>query len=170
MKIIVTTGRGVGTTKLSAFDAALWDAGIAGYNLIYLSSVIPVGCEIVEARHQPKSEQVGWKLYCVISVGYLALGDTFESWAGLGWASRKECGGIFIEEVATSQLGVLEKIQGAYSEMSFRRGDIGTLKTTFIQAPVPSPFSCAVAAAVYKATPWSESNRPREDDHSEAAY
>lgn len=39
--IYVTSGIGEGQTNLSAFDAALWDAGIANFNLIKLSSVIP---------------------------------------------------------------------------------------------------------------------------------
>jgi arginine decarboxylase len=40
MRIYVTTGKGEGPTPLAAFDAALIDAGIPNYNLIYLSSVI----------------------------------------------------------------------------------------------------------------------------------
>jgi arginine decarboxylase len=156
VKIFVTTGRGVGATKLSAFDAALWDAGIAGYNLIYLSSVIPTNCEVVEERFCPKIEELGWKLYCVISIGHRSLDEGSDIWAGVGWAVGKRCGGIFIEEVSTSRDGVIGKIENAYAEMSERRGDIGTLKTALIQAPPPTPFSCCVAAAVYKAEPWTE--------------
>ena len=43
MKIIVTSGTGEGPTSLAAFDAALLDAGVANYNLICLSSIIPPG-------------------------------------------------------------------------------------------------------------------------------
>jgi arginine decarboxylase len=154
VNIVVTTGQGVGATKLSAFDAALWDAGIAGYNLIYLSSVIPSGCEIAKEKYRSKDEEIGWRLYCVISINYLSQGDTSESWAGLGWAFRKERGGIFIEEAAASRDGVVEKIRAAYEEMSSRRGDIGPLETVLVQAPPPAPFSCAVAVAVYQAEPW----------------
>ncbi len=45
MKIKVTYGIGEGATKLAAFDRALFDAGIANYNLIKLSSVIPENSE-----------------------------------------------------------------------------------------------------------------------------
>lgn len=140
---------------MSAFDAALWDAGIAGYNLIYLSSVIPSNCEIVREKYRSKSKETGWKLYCVISINYLAPGDASESWAGLGWASRRECGGIFIEEAAASRAAVIDKIRAAYGEMSSRRGDVGALETIVVQAPPPAPFSCAVAVAVYRAEPWA---------------
>lgn len=44
--IVVTAGVAECPTALSAFDAALMDAGIANYNLIYLSSVIPGGSVI----------------------------------------------------------------------------------------------------------------------------
>jgi arginine decarboxylase len=39
--IIITTGTAQGPTALAAFDAALLGAGVANYNLIPLSSVIP---------------------------------------------------------------------------------------------------------------------------------
>ncbi len=41
MKIHIGTSIGTGETELSAFDTALYNAGIANYNLLYLSSVIP---------------------------------------------------------------------------------------------------------------------------------
>jgi arginine decarboxylase len=154
VEIVVTTGKGIGITKLSAFDAALWDAGIAGYNLIYLSSVIPIGSKIVKKRYYPKTEEVGWRLYCVVSVGYLAGDETSHNWVGLGWASQQDRGGIFIEETASTRSRLVEKIQGAYAQMSLRRGEIGALKRSIVQVPHPHPFSCAVAAAVYKVSPW----------------
>ena len=39
--ITIRTGSGQGHTKLSAFDHALLTAGVANFNLITLSSVIP---------------------------------------------------------------------------------------------------------------------------------
>ena len=47
MKIKVTYGTGEGLTKLAAFDRALFNAGIANYNLIKLSSVIPKNSEVL---------------------------------------------------------------------------------------------------------------------------
>jgi arginine decarboxylase len=48
LEIQVTTGTGEGPTPLAAFDAALLDAGVANYNLILLSSVIPAGASSAE--------------------------------------------------------------------------------------------------------------------------
>lgn len=156
MKITVTVGRGVGATKLSAFDAALWDAGIGDYNLITLSSVVPVGCEVVEGRHVPLAGQVGWKLYCVLSVAHAPMLEQpgNAAWAGLGWAYRPQTGGIFIEEAGTTREHVVDRIQAAYTEMHKRRGDVGPLKTAIAQAPQAAPCSCAVVVAVYKSEAW----------------
>ena len=41
MQIHLASGVGSGPTELAAFDAALAAAGVANYNLLYLSSVIP---------------------------------------------------------------------------------------------------------------------------------
>ena len=45
--ITITKGAGFGSYEKSAFDAALDDAGVANYNLIRLSSVIPPNSDIV---------------------------------------------------------------------------------------------------------------------------
>lgn len=41
LDICLSSGTGEGPTPLAAFDAALPDAGVANYNLLCLSSVIP---------------------------------------------------------------------------------------------------------------------------------
>lgn len=47
MQIQISEGVGNGPTELAAFDQALVNAGVANYNLIYLSSVLPPGSEVV---------------------------------------------------------------------------------------------------------------------------
>jgi arginine decarboxylase len=66
-KIIVTKGVGEGQTELAAFDGALVNAGIANYNLIYLSSVIPVGAKVLVRRYSGSEKEFGHKLYVVMS-------------------------------------------------------------------------------------------------------
>ena len=153
MRIVVCAGKGVGATRLSAFDAALWDAGIGDYNLIYLSSIIPVGCTIEEGRHLRGADETGWKMYCVLSTSH-GVGGAEGGWAGLGWASTYRRGGILIEEFGATHSEVAEKIEKAYKDMSGRRGDVGPLRSSIIQAPPPLPHSCAVVAAVFRAEPW----------------
>ncbi len=44
----LTAGRGVASTELNAFDAALLDAGVGDTNLIKMSSILPPGAVEIE--------------------------------------------------------------------------------------------------------------------------
>jgi len=46
LSIRVVAGTATGPTAVSAYDAALADAGVHNYNLLALSSVVPAGAEI----------------------------------------------------------------------------------------------------------------------------
>ena len=46
--IFLTKGTGVHKEKLASFELALRDAGIASYNLISVSSILPPNCEIID--------------------------------------------------------------------------------------------------------------------------
>ncbi len=97
MKITVTSGTGEGPTSLAAFDAALLDAGVANYNLIYLSSVIPNGGIIERNKFIMPTDEYGYRLYVVMSRHEEhQLGKT--AWTGLGWTQDKasKCG-LFVE-------------------------------------------------------------------------
>ena len=53
MKLYLAKAIGRGSTELAAFDAALVGAGVANFNLIRLSSVIPPDGEVVEVERCP---------------------------------------------------------------------------------------------------------------------
>lgn len=42
---MIVSGRGCSTYPLVAFDNALIDAGIGDYNLVKVSSILPIGCQ-----------------------------------------------------------------------------------------------------------------------------
>ena len=44
-KFFLTKGVGVHKDQLSSFEAALRDAGLAPYNLVSVSSILPPGCK-----------------------------------------------------------------------------------------------------------------------------
>lgn len=48
----LTAGSGEGDTPLTAFDAALLDAGLGNYNLVKLSSIMPPGAQPSDRLHQ----------------------------------------------------------------------------------------------------------------------
>ena len=47
-KIFLTRGTGVNREKLTSFELALREAGIASLNLITVSSILPPNCEFVD--------------------------------------------------------------------------------------------------------------------------
>ena len=66
-RIVLAQGTGCGPTELAAFDAALRDAGVANYNLLCLSSVIPPGSRLERTRWVTPAEHWGHRLYVVLS-------------------------------------------------------------------------------------------------------
>ena len=87
MNITIAASTGESLTKLSAFDAALFNAGIANYNLLRLSSVIPPETSILHVDatvgHSAKGNW-GDKLYVVMAeMRQDIIGS--EAWAGIGW-------------------------------------------------------------------------------------
>ena len=107
MRIEIASGVGSGPTELAAFDAALIAAGVANFNLLVLSSVIPPASEIVESeeRLNPDGEW-GDRLYVVMAQEQVTTRNT-EAWAGLGWARDEGSGrGLFVEHHGGSRAEV----------------------------------------------------------------
>lgn len=157
MKIQVTSGTGEEETGINAFDKALMDAGIADFNLVRLSSIIPEG-SVVEAR-EPVLEgaEYGDRLYVVMSRNVVDE-EGEEAWAGIGWAQeRKSDKGVFMEGCGSSREEVKEYIGKALeSACEYRQEDlkIGGIEVCGLECrgkPV-----CAVVAAVYEAEGWNE--------------
>lgn len=131
--IEVSAATASGPTQLAAFDAALADAGVANFNLIRLSSVIPPGSVV---RHVDRTGQVidltspaggpkgGWgdRLYAVWAFqGAEKLGE--EAWAGVAWVQDPSDGrGLFVEHEGTSESQVREELQATLSAISVARG------------------------------------------------
>ncbi len=92
MKIHVTSGTGEGDTDIAAFDKALWDAGIANYNIIKLSSMIPEGSDVVVEKPEMNNKEHGHKLYVVIAEAYQTEKGK-KAIAGLGWVKANHTKG-----------------------------------------------------------------------------
>ena len=157
-KIRITKGIGSGPTPLSAFDAALFEAGIGNYNLIHLSSVIP-------PNHEPVLEQVtdndavehyGKRLYLVYAVA-----QTTESgapiYAGLGWTmtDTEPKRGLFVEHTGVSTEDVQQQIEKTLTSMiSYRKETYGKIQTAIVGTTCKDTPTCAIVAAVYQHEPW----------------
>ena len=156
-EIEVTFGTGKGQTELSAFDAALFDAGIGNYNLLHLSSVIPTGhTPIIKKVNYNYSGEFGHKMFCVLSerresrIGY-------EAWAGLGWVTTIESPtrGIFVEHIGESEQGVVDAITKSLTSMvTYRKETFGPIQHKVVGIMCEADPVCALVAAVYSREGW----------------
>lgn len=96
MEITITSGKGYGKTTISAFDAALKDAGIYNYNLLTMSSIIPPKSKIVLKKFKASVKEYGHKLYVVKSEIRTRESGKFIG-AALGWYQLPDGRGIFVE-------------------------------------------------------------------------
>ncbi len=157
MKIKVTWGTGTGNTLLSSFDSALFDAGIANYNLIPLSSVIPPKSkiEVKKINLQESKKDFGKRLYVVLSRNCTAKKDA-SIFAGVGWVmNEKEQKGLFVEHHGESEKEVETLIKKSLTDMTvYRKDSFGeiNMKITGIKC-TGKPVS-ALVCAVYKVSKW----------------
>src|SRR3990172_9750642 len=66
-RIFFTKGVGRHRQKLAIFEAALRDAGIEKFNLVYVSSILPPKCKIITKEEGLKLMNPGEIIYCVMA-------------------------------------------------------------------------------------------------------
>lgn len=153
--IVIATGRGEGPTRLAAFDTALLDAGVANYNLLCLSSVIPPGSRIVRRRWHTPAEHYGQRLYVVMSEmredrpGHAAH-------AGVAWVQAKRGGqGLFVELHDSDPVRLEADLHATLRTMQHNRGvDLGPVQCQLASVRCEEQPVCALVIAVYASQPW----------------
>ena len=159
MKIYLASGLGSGPTKLSAFDSALNHAGVANYNLLRLSSVIPPKSEIISSDSPIPMEVMpgGWgdRLYVVMAEERVDTPNV-EAWAGIGWVQEKESGkGLFVEHEGNSEAAVRRDItQSLTALMATRNVDFGEIQMQVVGKTCTHHPVCALVVAVYQSSNW----------------
>lgn len=158
LTIRVSRGAGVGRTRLSAFDAALQDAGVSDFNLVRLSSVIPAESDVrlVDGGEQLKGEH-GDLLYCVYADAYTSTPGE-EAWAGVAWSRHQDGSGagLFVEHHGLSHADVSTELTHSLEDLSTIRGGhyrpAGSVMSsaTCVDHPV-----CAVVVATYRRVGWA---------------
>ena len=156
---------GHGRTKLSAFDNALFLAGIHNRNLIYLSSVIPEG-ETVKVM--PIGEGVdlegrwGDKLYVVMAYETAKIGETAS--AGVAYAYDKDdekARGLFVEHeaVGDNSLGEIEDLLITSLSDLFRTRGLQKTKTHLETSTTTNKghgkYACPMVVAVFEEEGWN---------------
>ncbi|MEK7153298.1 MAG: pyruvoyl-dependent arginine decarboxylase [Patescibacteria group bacterium] len=159
MQIHIASGIGAGPTALSAFDSALNDAGIANYNLLRLSSIIPPLSEI-SIHDDPLNKNImpgdwGDRLYVVMAEMRVDKPND-EAWAGIGWVqdpvTKK---GLFVEHEGLSEKSVKRDIrQSLEALMAIRNVDFGPIQMKMVGRTCTHQPVCAMVVAVYQASDW----------------
>lgn len=156
--IRVSAGAGAGRTRLSAFDAALRAAGVADFNLVRLSSVIPPGCEVREvAADQQIVGRHGDRLYCVYAEAHAEL-PHHEAWAGIAWAVRDDGSGagLFVEHEGPSKEQVSRDLTSSLDDLiEGRGGGYSPAGRSLASVTCETEPVCAVVIASYLAQGWS---------------
>lgn len=66
-KVFFTKGVGIHKEKLQSFEMALRSAGIAGCNLVYVSSILPPNCKIITREQGIAEVEPGQITFCVMA-------------------------------------------------------------------------------------------------------
>lgn len=157
MTIRVSSGVGFGPTKLAAFDAALREAGISDFNLIFLSSVIPPGSTVV-ASNGPAGAPGNWGDRLSVVLAELRVDTRYEeAVAGLGWVQEQATGrGLFVEHVGHTEREVRRDILATLRSMAAGRPDLEFAPAELMirSTACAGEPTCALVAAIFEADPW----------------
>jgi arginine decarboxylase len=155
LNIHLSSGTGEGPTPLAAFDAALMNAGVANYNLLCLSSVIPPNARVVRAKHSTQPDDYGRRLYVVMSQ-MRQSGPGHHAHAGIGWVQEGDDGrGLFVELQNDDRDRLEHDLHTTLGAMRrLRDGDYGPVRTAIASRLCTKQPVCALVVAVYACEPW----------------
>lgn len=158
--IPVIAAIGLGQTELSAYDDALWKAGIGNVNVIALSSVIPPGW-IPTPQAAPDSRPAwGNRLYVVQAAASTDGQRDTGLAAGIGWALFDHGGGVFVEhhgesaEAATALHDVERDIAMSIADLCLRRNATPVSQGKVTLSATASQPCCVLVVAVFQEEPW----------------
>lgn len=156
MRIQISEGTGIGPTELSAFDQALVNAGVANYNLIYLSSVLPPDSEVVyESEPKQSPKEWGNRLYVVMAQKRTSQRNQ-EVWAGIGWIQdRKSRRGLLVEHEGNSEAEVRADIDHSLTALARNRHmQFGPHQMHVVGTKCTDLPTCALVVAVFESSGW----------------
>lgn len=156
--IRISRSQGSGPTRLAAFDSALVAAGLQNFNLLPLSSVIPVGASVQVVGPADQLQGVhGDLLYCVYAASYATVPGA-QAWAGIAWGLRDDDSGagLFVEHSGPTEHAVHADLSATLGDMMakrphhYREGGRLVASATCVDHPV-----AALVVASYQAVGWS---------------
>lgn len=155
MNLKISKGIGHGPTELAAFDQALVNAGVANFNLILLSSVLPQGSQVVE-RGDTDTPPGNWgdRLYVVMAHKRTSRRDE-EVWAGIGWIQDETGKGLLVEHEGHTEEQVRADITHSLRALQANRNQqFGEMQMIVTGVRCEDDPVCALAVAVFESEPW----------------
>lgn len=162
MVIYITTGKGHGKTLISAFDAALKNAGVYNYNIIKLSSIIPPSSVIKIKKYKANHLSYGDKLY-VVKAEYRSRESGKYIGAAIGWYQLADGRGVFVEheEIGETKEAVesnlRQEVKNSLKDLCrFRKYPVveKKMKSKINIIQVKDSAACVQVIAVFKSEPW----------------
>lgn len=161
MNIQLSDGLGIGPTELSAFDQALVHAGVANFNLIYLSSVLPPNSKVhVEETPKKPAGEWGDRLYVVMAQKRTSTRNQ-EVWAGVGWIQDpKTKKGLLVEHEGHSETEVRADIKHSLMALANNRGmEFGPIHMHVVGTRCMDLPVCALVVAVFESATWTTNKK-----------
>jgi len=119
-KIFLTKGKGLSKERLTSFELALREAGIASLNLITVSSILPPNCEFISQKEGTKSLSPGQVVPVVLARSDSKIkGDIVSSGVGVAIPKDKEHYGYLSEHhcVGMDDYSMEEYVEDLAAEM-----------------------------------------------------
>jgi arginine decarboxylase len=153
-RVALTQGVGVGGSPINAFDNALRAAGIADFNLIKVSSIVPPSVPLVRLR--PGSEPVSGEGLMVPTIYITRTSDVIGQQlsvavgAGLAPPSQHAAGIVFVASCEGSEEEAREMVSRMVKEGMEAKGLAQhTIELASASTVARAPWSTALAAAVF---------------------
>lgn len=147
-KFKISSGKGESKSPLVSFDKALLKAGVGNYNLVRLSSILPVG--------SVHADKVDLEEGSLLPIAYSTIssdieGDILISTIGVGFPKDKSKVGVIMEystkntTVASAMKTLNSMIEEAFEE---RGWELDRIESTYASARVPEKKHATTFACV----------------------
>lgn len=145
----VTSGRAVSpTSELNAFDLALKNAGIAQYNLVPVTSIIPPNCK---EEKEPTRMVEGTITFAVVARMDGSEGTIISAGIAWAWEKNKSYGIVAEAHGHMDKDGLRSLLEWKIKEMAkIRNIEIGEIRYRVESLKIPMDnYGSVVAALVY---------------------
>lgn len=150
--VALTHGSGTGGSPLNAFDNALRDGGIADFNLIKVSSIVPPGVPVMRLRHraQPISGEGLMVPTIYVELTSDEVGAELAVAVGAGIPRSVGAGIVFVASCEGSREQASSLVSEMVGEGMERKGTpAGKIHVASASTVVREPWTTVLAAAVF---------------------